>query len=120
MKVLKTEAQLSTPIESQMVGYNAAHDQYALKSAGEIKYVDSSYYSSLAGVVSGAEVVLLRGVGPHLHPLTESSKGGPGRARPRLEDPDRGACSGPGLRGLVMARVEGLGVGQASSGNCDR
>ncbi len=42
------------------------------------------YYSSLAGVVNGAEVVPLRGVGPHSHPLTESSKGGPGRARPRL------------------------------------
>jgi len=42
------------------------------------------YYSSLAGVVGGAKVVPLRGVGPHSHPLTESSKGGPGRARPRL------------------------------------
>jgi hypothetical protein len=42
------------------------------------------YYSSLAGVVSGAKAVPLRGVGPHSHPLTESSKGGPGRARPRL------------------------------------
>ncbi len=32
----------STSIESQIVGYNAAQDQYALISAGEIKYVDSS------------------------------------------------------------------------------
>ena len=42
------------------------------------------YYSSLAGVVGGAEVEPLRGVGPHSHPLTESSKRGPERARPRL------------------------------------
>ncbi len=42
------------------------------------------YYSSLAGVVGGAEVVQLRGVRPRSHPLTESSKRGPGRARPRL------------------------------------
>ena len=32
------------------------------------------YYSSLAGVVGGAKVVPLRGVGPHSHPLAESSK----------------------------------------------
>jgi hypothetical protein len=29
-------------IENVIVGYNEALDQYALKSAGEIKYVDSS------------------------------------------------------------------------------
>ncbi len=40
--------------------------------------------SSLTGVVGGTEVVPLRGVGPHSHPLTESSKRGSGRARPRL------------------------------------
>ncbi len=32
----------NTPVESQIVGYNAAHDQYALRSAGEIIYVDPS------------------------------------------------------------------------------
>ncbi len=32
----------STTIEYQIVVYNAAQDQYALKSAGEIKCVDSS------------------------------------------------------------------------------
>ncbi len=32
----------NTPVVSQIVGYNAAQDQYALQSAGEIKYVDSS------------------------------------------------------------------------------
>ncbi len=34
--------------------------------------------------LEGLEVVLLRGVEPHLHPLAESSKRGPGCARPRL------------------------------------
>jgi hypothetical protein len=29
-------------IENEIVGYNEALDQYALKSAGEIKFVDSS------------------------------------------------------------------------------
>ncbi len=32
----------NTPVESQIVGYNAAQDQHALLSAGEIKYVDFS------------------------------------------------------------------------------
>jgi hypothetical protein len=36
----------SIPNENQIVGYNAAQDQYALISAGEIKYVDSSELES--------------------------------------------------------------------------
>ena len=75
-------------------------------------------------MVGGAEVEPLRGVGPHSHPLTESSKGGPGRARPppdcwvalsvggvRCEGVDRGACRWPGLKGLAKTRIEGLAVG---------
>jgi hypothetical protein len=42
----------STPIEIQIVGCNAAQDQYTLKSAGEIKHVDSS---ELFQRVSGGE-----------------------------------------------------------------
>ncbi len=30
------------PIENQIIGYNDAQDQYILKSAGEISYIDSS------------------------------------------------------------------------------
>ncbi len=32
----------STPIENQIAGYNEAQDQYAVESAGEIMYIDSS------------------------------------------------------------------------------
>ena len=48
-----------TPIENQIVGYNAAQDQYAIKSAGEIKYVDSS---ELFQRVSDGEKVFVEGV----------------------------------------------------------
>ncbi len=30
------------PVENQIIGYHEAQDQYVLKSAGEISYVDSS------------------------------------------------------------------------------
>ena len=49
----------STPIENQIVGYNGALDQYALKSAGEITYVDSS---ELFQKVSNGEKVFVEGV----------------------------------------------------------
>jgi hypothetical protein len=38
----ETDDDKSEPIENQIVGYNEAQDQYALKTAGEITYVDSS------------------------------------------------------------------------------
>ncbi len=44
----------STPIENQIVGYNEAKDQCALKSAGQITLVDSS---ELFQKVSNGEVV---------------------------------------------------------------
>ena len=31
-----------TPLENQIVGYNEAQDRYAVRSAGEITYMDSS------------------------------------------------------------------------------
>ena len=49
----------STPIENQIVGYNEAQDQYAIKSAGEIMYVDSS---ELFQKVSDGEKVFVEGV----------------------------------------------------------
>ena len=49
----------SIPIENQIVGYNAALDQYALISAGEIKYVDSS---ELFQKVSDGEKIFVEGV----------------------------------------------------------
>jgi hypothetical protein len=49
----------SAPIENQIVGYNAAQDQYAIQSAGEIKYVDSS---ELFQKVSDGEKVFVEGV----------------------------------------------------------
>jgi hypothetical protein len=49
----------STPIENQIVGYNEAQDQYAVKSAGEIMYVDSS---ELFQKVSDGEKVFVEGV----------------------------------------------------------
>ena len=48
-----------TPAESQIVGYNAAQDQYALQSAGEIKYVDSS---ELFQRVADGEKIFVEGV----------------------------------------------------------
>ena len=49
----------STPIENQIVGYNGAQDQYALKSAVEIPYVDSSV---LFQKVSNGDKVFVEGV----------------------------------------------------------
>ncbi len=49
----------STPIENQIVGYNEAQDQYALKSAGEIIYVDSG---ELFQKVSNGEKVFVEGI----------------------------------------------------------
>ena len=49
----------STPIENQIVGYNEAQDQYALKSGGEIIYVDSG---ELFQKVSNGEKVFVEGV----------------------------------------------------------
>ena len=49
----------STPVENQIVGYNEAQDQYALKSGGEIIYVDSS---ELFQKVSNGEKVFVEGV----------------------------------------------------------
>ncbi len=46
----------NTPVESQIVGYNAAQDQHALQSAGEIKYVDSSELFQM--VAEGTESLL--------------------------------------------------------------
>ncbi len=47
-----------TPIENQIMGYNEAQYQYAVKSAGEIKYVDSS---ELFQKVSNGERVFVEG-----------------------------------------------------------
>ena len=49
----------NTPIENQIAGYDGAQDQYALKSAGEITYVD---FSELFRKVSNGEKVLVEGV----------------------------------------------------------
>ena len=47
------------PVENQIMGYNEAQDQYAVKSAGEIKYVDSA---QLFQKVSYGERVFVEGV----------------------------------------------------------
>ena len=49
----------SPPIENQIVGYNGALDQYALKSGEEITYVDSS---ELLQKVSTGKKVFVEGV----------------------------------------------------------
>ena len=49
----------SEPIENQIVGYSEAQDQYAIRTAGEIKYVDSS---ELFQKVSDGEKVFVEGV----------------------------------------------------------
>jgi hypothetical protein len=56
-KDLDTEK--GTPIENQIMGYKEAQDQYAVKSAGEIKYVDSS---ELFQKVSSGERVFVEGI----------------------------------------------------------
>jgi hypothetical protein len=55
----ETDEDKSEPIENQIVGYNEAQDQYALKTAGEITYVDSS---ELFQKVSNGEKVFVEGV----------------------------------------------------------
>jgi hypothetical protein len=47
------------PVENQIIGYNEAQDQYVLKSAGEISYVDSS---GLFQEVSNGEKIFVEGV----------------------------------------------------------
>jgi hypothetical protein len=47
------------PVENQIIGYNEAQDQYVLKSAGEISYVDSS---ELFQKVSNGEKIFVEGV----------------------------------------------------------
>ena len=49
----------NTPVESQIVGYNASQDQYVLQSAGEIKPVDSS---ELFQTVADGEKIFVEGV----------------------------------------------------------
>jgi hypothetical protein len=56
-KDLDTEK--GTPIDNQIMGYNEAQDQYAVKSGGEIKYVDSS---ELFQTVSNGERVFVEGI----------------------------------------------------------
>jgi hypothetical protein len=50
---------ISTPIENQIVGNNEAENQYAVKSAGEIMYIDSS---ELFQKVSDGEKVFVEGI----------------------------------------------------------
>jgi hypothetical protein len=49
----------TTPDENQIIGYNEAQDQYVLKSAGYISYVDSS---ELFQKVSNGEKIFVEGV----------------------------------------------------------
>jgi hypothetical protein len=52
-------SQTKFPVENQIIGYNEAQDQYVLKSAGEISYVDSS---ELFQKVSNGEKIFVEGV----------------------------------------------------------
>ena len=49
----------STPLENQIVGYNEAQDRYAVRLAGETRYMDSS---ELFEKVSDGEKVFVEGV----------------------------------------------------------
>ena len=53
------ENDVNPPVENQIIGCNEAQDQYAVKSAGEIMYVDSS---ELFQKVSDGEKVFVEGV----------------------------------------------------------